>query len=482
VVADQPYEDDLCEPISNREPGIAFGLFSFAAASALADKGATIKPTPLAGSPRIPFAFVENRGQADPRVRYIGTGPEFKAWFEDRGVTLQHGRTAVRIAFEQGSLPTRSNPIVAGDPIGAKANYLRGRDHRHWQTDLPLFGRIHYAGVWPGVELTYRSEQSRLEAEYMIAPGADVDRILLRFDGEAVIQKDGTLRIRTASGDFIETKPVLYQSIQGERKVVGGGFRRLASGLIGYLASEYDHAQPLLIDPSILFSGYFGGSSEDSITAVGIDPLNNVVTAGWTSSSDLPASNGARTRYGGSVDAFVASFLPNGGGLIYCTYLGGSGDDRAFGLALDSIRNVYVTGWTSSTNFPLAGAFQTRLSGTRDAFVTKLNAVGNALIYSTYLGGSGVDAGYAIALDQTNSAVIVGDTTSSNLPVTSGAFQPRSGGGQDAFIAKLPPAGAPLTFLTYLGGSGSEHASSVNGRPFGGITWGGIPRRTTFRP
>lgn len=459
---------------------IVFWLFAFATASAWTDRDATNKPTPGAGSPHIPFAFVENRGQANPRVRYIGSGPEFKAWFEDRGVTLQRGQSGLRIAFEQGALSTPPDSIRPGDPMGATANYIRGRDSGSWQTGLPLYGSIRYSGVWPGVELTYRAERSRLVAEYLVGPGAAVDRILVRFGGNASIQVDGSLRVTTSSGEFTETRPVLYQLIQGERKEVGGGFRRLPNGLIGYWTSDYDHAQPLVIDPSILFSGYFGGNTQESITAVAIDGLNNVIVAGWTSSTDLPASNGARTQSGGGVDAFVAGFLPNGGGLIYCTYLGGSGDDRAFGLSLDSSRNVYVTGWTSSANFPVAGAFQPHLKGTRDAFVTKLNAAGNALVYSTYLGGSGVDVGYAIAVGPDNSAVIVGDTTSTNLPVSLGAFQLKSGGGQDAFVAKLPPAGTPVAYLTYLGGSGLDHASSVLVGASGGITLGGYTWSNNF--
>ena len=341
-------------------------------------------------------------------MRYIGSGPEFKAWFEDRDVILQQGQTAVRVSFEGSGTPR----VVAEHPIGAKANYLHGNDPSRWQTDLPLFASIHYSGLWPGIGLSYKAEGSRVKAEYTVAPGADPSRILLKFDGNPRVESDGTLLAGGVSGDFIEDKPVLYQSIGGKRLEVAGGFERLPGGTIGFWTGGYDHNQPLVIDPSILFSGYFGGSSEDDITAIGIDGLNDIVVAGWTSSADLPATNGARHQTGGGVDAFVASFLPNGGGLIYCTYLGGSGDDRAFGLAIDSVRNTYITGWTSSTNFPVLGAIQAHLSGTRDAFVTKLNAAGNALLYSTYLGGLGIDVGYGIALDKTNEAVIVGDSTS----------------------------------------------------------------------
>jgi hypothetical protein len=434
--------------------------------------GATARAVVDPSSPHVPLAFVENRGQVSPLVRYVGTGPEYKAWFEDRRMILRHGSTQVKVAFVRHASDVNVTPeavaIIAGNPIGGKANFLLGRDPRRWRTDLPLYSSIRYSGLWPGVELTYKAEDNRLKAEYHVAPGANVEWIRLRFDGDPQIQGDGTLLIQGQLGDFVEDKPVLYQSIGGKRREIAGGFQKLSDGSIGFRTAEYDHNQPLVIDPFINVSGYFGGSSEDNINAIGVDALNNIVTAGWTSSNNLPASNGAQSRYGGSVDAFVASFLPNGGGLNYCTYLGGSGDDQALGLAIDSARNVYITGWTSSMNFPLASAFQIHLGGTRDAFVTKLNAAGNALIFSTYLGGSGVDAGYAIALSPststnapTNSVVVAGDTTSTNLAVTTGVFQPKSGGSQDAFVAMLSPGGNALTFLTYLGGRGIDHASSV---------------------
>jgi hypothetical protein len=429
------------------------------------------------GTVRIPFAFVQNSGQYDARVRYVGAGSEFKAWFEDRGVILQRGTTAVRISFESRAPQPGVDPVIAAEnPIGATANYLRGSDPRLWRTGMPLFSTIRYTGVWPGVELRYKAEKGRVKAEYLVAPGADAGDIRLRFDGLARLEDDGTLRIRGVSGDFVEEKPVLYQAIHGERIEVDGGFQTLSDGSVGFRISGYDRTQPLVIDPSILFSGYFGGSSQDTITAIGVDGLNNVVVAGWTTSSDLPTSNGVRPNYAGGVDAFVASFLPDGGPLRYCTYLGGSGDDRAFGLAIDSVNSVYITGWTQSVNFPVVGPFQAHLSGTRDAFVAKLNAAGSTLIYSTYLGGSGVDSGNAIAVDATGAAAVAGDTTSKNLPVTSAAFQKQLVGPQDVFVAKLSPPGNALTALTYLGGSGVNHGGAIalNGGSqmfVGGYTW-----------
>jgi hypothetical protein len=449
---------------------LALCALSFASADFLAAGLQT------ADSPHMPFAFVENRGQADAHVRYIGTGPEFKAWFEDHGMILQQREMAMRVTFEGGAMPH----IRAAVPLGGQANYMRGNDPAHWQTGLPLYGSIRYTGVWPGIEVTYRTETSHVAAEYRVAPGAAVDAIRLRFDGAAIIQADGTLRLNGKTGDFMEEKPVLYQSIGGRRVEVAGGFRRFSNGAIGFRAGDYDHSQPLIVDPSIVFSGFFGGTTQESITAVTVNYYSNVIVAGYTSSTDLPVAGGPQLGNGGGVDAFVASFSPDGGTLNYCTYLGGSGDDRAFGIAVDQAQNTYVTGWTESPNFPVVGGVQSRLGGTKDAFVAKLNQMGTALIYSTYLGGSGVDSGNAVAVDAAGDVVISGDTSSSNLPLTAHAFQTALGGGQDAFVAKLNPAGTALTFLTYLGGSGEEHASSVAMDLTGAVIVGGYTYSVNF--
>jgi hypothetical protein len=459
---------------------MAFCFTSFAFAGLLPNTGGPVTSGAKNESGFVlPFAFVENRGQADPAVRYIGTGPEFKAWFRSNGVVLQQGETAVRLTFA-GRTAATTPAIHAADPIGATANYLRGNKPADWRTGLALYGAIHYDRVWPGVDLTYKAANGRVKAEYLVSPGTPVDEIALSFDAPAEIQPDGTLRIHTQNGDFVEDKPVLYQMIGDRRNDVEGGFRELPDGTIGFRVGVYDAGRPLVIDPSILFSGFFGGGSQASITAVGFDLYNNVIVAGWTSSTDLAASAGVKTKNAGGVDAFVASFAPNGGAMTWCTYLGGSGDDRAFGLAIDGSRNIYVTGWTSSVNFPTAGPFQAHLSGTRDAFVAKLSPAGNSLVYSTYLGGSAVDVGYAIALDGNSSAVIVGDTTSANLPVTSHAFQSRNNGAQDAFVAKLSPAGNTLVFLTYLGGAGVDHGASVKLDGAGSVFAGGATFSMNF--
>lgn len=436
-------------------------------------------PAALYRQPRIPFIFVENRGQTNPGVRYIGEGAELKAWFLDNGVVLRNASVVARISFEGAG----GTQISSESPMAAKANYLIGRNPAGWLRDLPMYAGVRYTGVWPGVEVVYRAQGAGFQTTYITDPGADVARIHLRFDGDTRIQSDGRLVVSSAKGDMSLPPPLLLERTGHGQQQLLAQYRRQSDGSIGLaiVKPQITGEQNSASGPNILFSGYFGGSSEDNITAIAVDSLNNVVVAGWTSSTNLPTSNGYQKKYGGSVDAFVASFQPNGGTLNYCTYIGGSGNDEAFALAIDSSRNVYITGQTSSTNFPVLSPIKAHLGGTRDAFVAKLAAAGNTLLYSTYLGGSGVDVGYAIGLSaKTGNLIVAGDTTSIDFPVTAGVMQPQSGGGQDAFVATISPAGNSLVYSTYLGGSGIDHTSSVAVGPSGGIFVGGYTWSTNF--
>ncbi len=433
---------------------------------------ATVSPASL----QIPFTFVENHGQADSRVRAIGSGPLFKAWLEDDGLIVQQGAATARITFV-GSL--RHPSITPMNQIGASVSYFQGNDSSRWYRDLPMFGAVQYSGVWPGVTIAFRQNNSGFKAEYTVAPGTDIGSIRLRFDGNVSIGDDGSLLVRTSTGEFREEKPVLYQDIRSFRREISGGFVLGADGIVTFTA-EYDHTQPLTVDPAILFSGYFGGSAEDTITAVAVNSTFNIVAAGWTLSTNLPASNGARSVESGGVDVFVATFSPVGGQLLSCSYLGGYGDDRALGVALDSSNNIYLTGWASSPNFPVVGGVQSRPASARNAFIAKLNPTASALIYSTFLGGSGVDFGNAIAVDSLGEAVIVGDTTSKNLAVTAGAFQRTLAGGQDVFVARLAANGASLSFLTYFGGTSTDHGAAIQIDPSGPIVIGGGTNSTNL--
>lgn len=209
---------------------------------------------------------------------------------------------------------------------------------------------------------------------------------------------------------------------------------------------------------TLSFSTYFGGSDMTSATAIAVDGSGNIYVAGWTTSTTLPGCTPVRPHAGG-VDAFVAKWDGATHLLDYCSFLGGSGDDRAFAIAVDGSGYAYVTGWTKSVDFPVSGALQPELAGCKNAFVAKLNPAG-ALVYSSYLGGSESDSGNAIAVDSPGNVTVVGDTTSTNFPL-SHPIQSSLNGQTNVFVSRLSPTGNALAFSTYLGGSGSDHGAGV---------------------
>jgi len=272
--------------------------------------------------------------------------------------------------------------------------------------------------------------------------------------------------------------------------VTPGAFQRTNGGarFTGYVAklnptgSAFDYVT------------YLGGSKDSSGKPstgfveghIAVDPAGDVYVAGGTTSVDFPVTRGAlQSTNAGGQDAFVAKLNPTGSGLIYSTYLGGSGDDQGLGLALDRSGDTYVTGTTTSTNFPTtAGSFQTTSGGAQDAFVAKLNPTGTALVYSTYLGGSGEETNggnQGIAIDGAGDAYVAGSTNSTNFPTTAGAIQRTFGGGaNDAFVARLNPAGSALVYSTYLGGSGDDQAKGIALDQDGGAYVTGYTESTNF--
>jgi len=219
---------------------------------------------------------------------------------------------------------------------------------------------------------------------------------------------------------------------------------------------------------ALVYSTYLGGSNQDQGEAIAVDSVGDAYVTGFTKSTNFPTTFGAfQTTYGGGfTDAFVTKLNAAGSApLVYSTYLGGSDFDAPGekGIRVDSVGDAYVTGVTRSTNFPVtSGAFQTAYGGgLDDAFVTKLNPTGSALVYSTFLGGNGDESGDGIAVDSAGNAYVTGFTQSTNFPTTSGAFQTTPGGGSDAFVTKLNAAGSALVYSTYLGGSGTDQGLTV---------------------
>lgn len=443
--------------------------------------GMLVQPA-IAAYGSIPLFFVENRGQAGEPVRFVVKAPRLTGYFDLKHVTVRMGQSIFRVSFP-GANPDVS--LGGNYRLSGHVNIIYG-DASHWQTDLNTYEKLTYHALFPGIDLIYSASGDHLKSDFRVAPGADPSLIRLDFGSQPVDLERGALVLRTAAGEFREEAPVIYQMIEGRRVNVTGAFRLVRDGSVAFSIGAYDRAQPLIIDPVLSYSTYLGGSAMDAVTSIAVDNAGNAYVAGWTTSADLPTMNPIRAQNSGGVDAFVAKLGPGGNNLIYCTYLGGRGDDRAFGIAVDPAGNAYVTGWTSSSAFPTAAAAQSSLAGGRDAFVAKLNPAGNTLLYSTYLGGAANDSGNGIAVDAAGNAYVAGDTYSLNFPTLS-AYQTGIRGQQNAFIAKLNAFGA-LAYSTYLGGNGSDRAAGIaidasgNAYVTGGTTSTNFPTAAPLRP
>jgi hypothetical protein len=212
---------------------------------------------------------------------------------------------------------------------------------------------------------------------------------------------------------------------------------------------------------SFCIQTYAGGSQEDAATSIAVDPAGNAYITGATLSADFATASASQTVHGGGLfDAFVARLNPSGNQLVYSTYLGGGNADRGLRIAADSSGNAYVTGDTRSSNFPTANAFQRTLGGGSDAFVARLNANGS-LAYSSYLGGSGLDGGTAIGVGSNGSAFVTGFTSSTNFPTSGAVQLVYGGGSFDVFVARLNPSGSALEYSTYLGGGGTDSGFGI---------------------
>ena len=312
----------------------------------------------------------------------------------------------------------------------------------------------------------------------------------LHFDGAKALKLDGAgnLIIGADNGEVAFQKPVVYQMAGAVRQSVEGHFQLLGDNTAGFALGSYDRTKPLVIDPVLTYATYLGGSTEDFAVSIAVDAAGEAYVTGLSWSLDFPLTPGAvdavnlATSDNDVSTAFISKLNASGTALLYSTYLGGVAvpdteygqGDYGHSIAVDANGNAYVTGWTYSSNFPVThGAYQTTNNAfpTSEAtgFVTKLNANGTGLIYSTYLGGSTLDEPTSLALDSAGNAYTTGYTFSSDYPTTPGAYQtinnsynssPSSA--WNAFVSKLNPTGSALVYSTYLGGSG-EDGSTIDG-------------------
>ena len=438
---------------------------------------------------KLPLAFEANTGQADPEVRFLSRGNGYTLFLTATEAVLSLSRTAVskvagRENNEVASKGTvlrvklvRANPeptVVGINELPGKSNYFIGNDPTKWRTNVPNYARVEYRDVYSGVNLVYYGNQRQVEYDFVVAPGADPARIRFSVEGADKVEVDsqGDLVLQVKGGEIRFHKPVVCQETDGARRQIAGGFV-LTDGTphsafhtphsteVGFEIAAYDATRPLVIDPTLAYSTYFGGPGNDSAYAIAVNSSGNVYITGSTFSANFPTGRPWQSALYGSSDAFVAKLNVTGSALVYSTYLGGSAADRGLGIAVDASGNAYVTGQTYSSDFPTVNALQRFSAGGGEAFVTKLNASGSALAYSTYFGGSKDDIGTAIAVDVSGAAYVTGgtnpvDATPIVSPILSATF-----GYVKAFVVKLNPAGSALLYAVYFGGSGFDWPTGI---------------------
>lgn len=449
------------------------------------------------GYSKFPLCFIKNEGQIDERVKYYEMGGGHSVFFAKDGVYLslrqrnEANKKNVKKTTPADSLhefirlfplgADRESEIAAEDLQKGVINYFVGSSEQ-WRSNIPTYGTVVYKGIYNGVDMRFYGNNRRLEYDVIVQPGASPSRVQLCYEGidDLRLRKDGDLEIVLEEGSIVQKKPYIYQMIGGEKIEVQGEFRILKAGdgrrkpvgqgyyfaarpqqfIYGFKVASYDQRRPIVIDPTLEYSTYLGGSGEDYGYGIAVDGSGSAYVTGYTASSDFPKESAYQATLGGGIDAFVSKFDASGN-LMYSTYLGGSDGDVGSGIAVDDSGFAYVNGVTTSNNFPTTpSAYQMALSGWQDAFVSKFDALGN-LVYSTYLGGGDADKGNSIAVDSSGSAYVAGTTFSNNFPTTPYAYQTIFlGGYSDAFVARFNSSGN-LTYSTYLGGTADEKGSGI---------------------
>ncbi len=436
---------------------------------------------------KLPISFEANQGQTDKSVQFLARGAGYTLF-------LRPGEAVLSLHTPQANAGKPAGAVVPGtlrhtpkelpaatpastvrlqligsnttaeakgvDPLPGKSNYLMGNDPAKWHTDVPTYAKVRYSNVYPRIDLVYYGNQEgRLEHDFVVAPGADPNQIVfeLRDQDQMPALKDGGLNLRTKAGDLRLREPVAYQVIGGENRPVLASYVAANSGHVRFRVGDYDSHFPLVIDPVLAYSAVFGGSQEDWAAAIAVDAAGNVYVTGATSSSDFPLvdpyqSTPIESTPIGSGAAFVSKLNSSGTALLYSTYIGGGGT-YPWAMAVDSSGRIYLSGQTQG-NLPVVNAFQpTFIVGEVDAFISVLNASGNALEWSTYLGGPGWDSAIAMALDPSGNVYVTGYTLG-GLP-TLHSIVPH--GTPGPWVAKFDRAGA-LQYSSII--IGSDNAES----------------------
>ncbi len=410
----------------------------------------------------LPLTFIENQGQRDARVAYYAQQGGANIYFTAEEVVMALPESVLRLRFVDANPDVR---ITGHHSQAATVSYFVGNDPEQWHNDIPTYGEMTYYELYPGVDLTYTGRGEALKYAFILQPGADVDAIRLAYAGadQVRLAENGDLLVTPEGAEcsMRDAAPYAYQEIDGARVAVDAAFTLYDDHTYGFALGAYDPGVPLVIDPTLLYSTLLGGSSTEYGHAITLDDDGNAYVTGETVSTDFPTITGAYTTtyQGGNGDVFVSVLSADLSTLRYSTFLGGESTDVGHAIALDDAGNIYLTGETSSGDFPTtSGAYTTTHQTRADVFLSVLSPDLSTLSYSTYLGGFWNEYGRGVAVDTIGHAYITGYTHSEDFPTTMGAYTTTHQGGQfnyDAFVSVLDPAGngeSSLLYSTFLGG------------------------------
>ncbi|MFN2195402.1 MAG: SBBP repeat-containing protein, partial [Anaerolineales bacterium] len=488
---------------------------------------------------QLPLAFVPVEGQSGSALQFEVYGSGNKLTFVSDGAVLEFAGVSqpLHMRYLGANL---SAALAAGAPLPGIVNEYRGSQANDWQANQTTYASIHYQELYPGIDLRYAGNAGSLESIFNIAAGADPDHIRWQYAGSAAIEVDqttGDLRITLPDqSQIVEQAPYAWQEINGQQVPVPVAFALADDNSVGFALGSYNPALPLIIDPTIvyettlnlgyfdggldlttdsagnvyvlarvydtnndvliaklspngtlLFTTYLRGSSGDFGSGITLDSAGDIYVAGATDSADFPILNAAQpVKSGVTRDAFITKIAGNDGSLLFSTFFGGSRSDYISDITLNSADEIYLVGYTESTDFPTMNPIQAGLNLTQcfceDTFVTRLTPDAMTVLYSTYLGGAFEDYGQSIALDAAENIYITGSTQSDDFP-TQAAIQPNRAGqfqDDDLFVSKIAADGSSLIYSTYLGGTRNESARRIAVDRAGNAFVGGTTLSTDF--
>lgn len=435
-------------------------------------------------------AMVPNAGQWPEHVRFATTS-RHALWLE-RDAIVMSARLPIGAEQVVRLRMLDADPACAprGDhDLPGSHNFFLGGDRTRWRSSLVAQDRVRWSGVRPGVDLVMTMAGPAPEYLLELDAGADLSGVRMRCEGAERIelQPDGSLRIDGAAVDLVQSAPLAWRLTEhGQRVPVRMQFRVLDANTFGFTAPELPATERLCVDPMLRWGTFVGGSAYEWGYDICRENDGTVLVVGETTSSNFPTTAGVfDPSYNGfgppTSDVFVARVDATGTGVVYASYLGGSGADKGMGVQGNGSGEATIVGSAGSSNFPTSpGAYDTTLGGGSDAFVTRLTADGTALVFSTLLGGPGDDTAEDLAVTANGETWLTGVTSSASFPTTAGAFSSTRAGTSDVFVARISASGTQLLASTLLGGSDGEVGKGIGVAPAGSAVVGGVTSSANF--